>query len=1122
MGDRGRRAFALLPALVVFLLAASLLTARTASAASSDPSLKWHTAQTDHFVVYWYDGEEIIAKRILEICEPVRARVTKAVDYVPKGKTHVVLTDVTDSANGFAITIPYNSIHLFITGPTEGSSLDSYDDWLTMLLTHEFTHICHIGKIGGVPWVMRGLFGTVVSPDEIEPRWIIEGYATYQETQLTAAGRGRSTFADMLLRNAALENRWPSIDRLGGETEEWPSGYLPYIFGVEFLEHLKNTYGEEKVTAFTHATSREPFPFYPFYPRINHSAKKAFGKSFYKLWKEWKQDATEQYTNEKANLEANGLTPIEQLTHFGGTTIAPRISPDGKKIVYAAANGRENASIRTMDIDGKHDKVLISKFFADGFAWSPDGKHIAFGSQKQWKDYYYWNDIYTWSIDDSVLTRMTRGARARTPDYKPDGTELLFVVNDVSNNDLASLKVDQTVRWLTDNRDWTQYSTPRWRPDGKAVAISAWYPGGYRDVAIVGTSGQMITRVTADRFLDRDPSWTPDGKYLLFSSDRSGIPNLYAFDPGTSQYFQVTSVLGGAFQPSVSSDSKWIVFQGYTSRGYDVFRTKFDPSTWKEIGWTFDPEVWDATCTPAPKKDQSRLDRARGEGGIAAAAPPSLDGGEYLPPRPGRAAGFAGGGELPALAGAAHVGVPFSPLRAPFTPQVDALDHPGVPVVDHSVSVARPRMDARDLAALGDEPPAPGSSVSTEKVTGGGIRPSDSPDKNKGIDLSPYKPKKFHPWKTLWPRYWLPAQLYITESGAYVGAFTGGNDPLFRNSWTAYVNYNTAAGYVGGGARYFYDRFKPTFYAGGDAYVLDYGQSVYEYSALGTPGSHILDIHSTGRHYYEQHLSGTAGAYFFWRNRYFVSLFYLFDNRSAFTKLSPLTYEPFIPVKGNFAGPTIALAMDRTEAYRYSISPEKGYRVVLTGQALEPVFGSDFHKDIGTIDARYYIPFKPWPYSVLGLRAVAGVAEGDAIRPSTFRLGGAIGESVFTLATPNYYSLRGFPFFAFGGERLAIGSAEFRFPIWRANRGLGTGPVFLHMLHGSLFADTGTAWQPTTAYADVKWHTGVGAELRLDTVWYYFFPLTIRMGYSFALNNDPAGYKPGDPYGYILTLGTSF
>lgn len=91
-----------------------------------------------------------------------------------------------------------------------------------------------------------------------------------------------------------------------------------------------------------------------------------------------------------------------------------------------------------------------------------------------------------------------------------------------------------------------------------------------------------------------------------------------------------------------------------------------------------------------------------------------------------------------------------------------------------------------------------------------------------------------------------------------------------------------------------------------------------------------------------------------------------------------------------------------------------------------------------------------------------------------------------------------------------------------------------------MFADSGLAWdaEEPSAFdrtmngneelvdrlrADYEaFHTGVGGELRMDTVWYYYFPITIRLGYSFALNEDPAGYEPGDFFGLIFTLGTSF
>ncbi len=1104
-------------ALACLAAAASLFLPAPALAASLDPALKWTTAETDHFVVYWYQGEELAAQRLLQIAEPIHHKVTTALGWTPKSKTHVVLTDTTDTANGFAVAVPFNTIRLFVTAPQEGSSLENYDDWLTVLFTHELTHIVHIDKVGGMPSLLRGVFGSVIDPNQVEPRWIVEGLATYQETQLTSAGRGRASFAEMLIRAAVLADRFPPISRAGGDTEQWPGGYVPYIFGVQFWQHLRDRYGDAAIKEFTRRTGNEVFPFFPFYPRLNGHAKKAFGKSFYALWREWGQELRVRYNQEWERLSQSGLTPIERLTRHGGLVMAPRVSPDGKRVVYSSSNGQGPAAIRVMDVDGKNDKVLLEKYTADGFGWSPDSAVVAFGAEKLWQDFYLWSDIYTYSFDEKRVERKTRGARARTPEFKPDGTELVFVTNDVSNNDLATLKVDQSITWITNHTDWTQYSTPRWKPDGSVIAVSTWAQGGYRDVVLLDPKGKIVQRITADRAIDRDPTWTADGQYLLFSSDRTGIANLYAYQPSEGRYYQVTNLLHGAFQPSVTPDGAWIVFQGYDADGYDVYRTAFDPKTWREIGWTFDAEMFDATCKPPPGFQTRAPEDAGEEAEIAASNGTEPRPGSRSLPRPNpRPWDDPSDGVLAELASS-------KPERSYRGHPSDADAGTGTVATAIAAATAATATAAASSAADPAQEPVPDAREANENAAAKGGRPKNRPDKNAGVDLSNVPQKPFRPWKTLFPpRYWLPAQLYITESGLTVGAFTGGTDPLFRHGYSAWVNYNSAANFVGGGARYYNDRWRPTLYTGVDTYVVDYGQSLYELADFRESGNHLYNVHSTGEHYFEQRVVGQAGAYYYWRRKYFFSLRYLFDHRTAWTELNARTYDPFLPVAGNFAGPSFAVTLDRTEQYRWSISPAKGYRLSATVEALEPMFGSDYRKEIGTLETRAYLPVPVVKHSVLGLRAVASYAQGDDIRPNTFRLGGALGESALSFATPNYYSLRGFPFFAFGGERLLLASAEYRFPIWRVNRGIGTGPFYLRTLHGAVFADSGQAWNVDEEMSIDGFHTGVGAELRADTIWFYYFPITIRLGYAFAPTGDERGYPLGDPYGFVFTLGTSF
>src|SRR5207237_3370615 len=68
---------------------------------------------------------------------------------------------------------------------------------------------------------------------------------------------------------------------------------------------------------------------------------------------------------------------------------------------------------------------------------------------------------------------------------------------------------------------------------------------------------------------------------VLWSSDRTGIYNIFALEVATGRTFQVTNVLGGAFQPVVSPDRRTLVFTGFSAVGYDLCTIPYAPDTWK-------------------------------------------------------------------------------------------------------------------------------------------------------------------------------------------------------------------------------------------------------------------------------------------------------------------------------------------------------------------------------------------------------------------------------------------------------------------------------------------------------------------------------------------------------------
>ena len=132
------------------------------SAFAVDPGLDWKTVESEHLYVHFADGNKALAERTLAITETVHQQLTKKLNWNPREKTHIVLSDETDQPNGFATPIFFNRTVLFLAPPTSVNTLEDFDDWLTTLITHEYTHIVHLDKSAGSPEYLRNIFGRFV------------------------------------------------------------------------------------------------------------------------------------------------------------------------------------------------------------------------------------------------------------------------------------------------------------------------------------------------------------------------------------------------------------------------------------------------------------------------------------------------------------------------------------------------------------------------------------------------------------------------------------------------------------------------------------------------------------------------------------------------------------------------------------------------------------------------------------------------------------------------------------------------------------------------------------------------------------------------------------------------
>lgn len=545
-----------------------------------DPSLKWKTLETPHFSIHFHDGLEEIAKRFAPMAEEVHEKLIPIIKHKPDLKTNVLLLDTADYGNGWATVFLDPEVTLYLTDWSTNLNPSKYDIWLKFLFTHEYTHILHLDIVEGGASLFKFLFGRVIFPNALEPEFIIEGLATYMETKHTQAGRGRDPRWDMMMRMDILEDNIKSIDQAAVNTVLWPMGHLRYIYGVEFLKYLAETYGEDKLITLTHIYGDFLFSY-----GIDGAFLFLYRKSLSMLWNEWLDHLREKYRKQRDGL--GKLTEPKLITRFGYYNLKPKWSKDSNLIFYQQNNADVYPNIRAVDPkSGRDEKIFEGKVFANNLSLDPTGKKLLFSKFNTYKNYYSYRDLYIFDLGKRKLSRLTEGMRVGDADFSPEGSQIVFVKNEKGTQSLMIMGNDgSNPRLLCSYEANVQYFSPRWSPDGKRIAVAKWTPGGEQKIYLVDPETGKQERLTYEKDLtsEANPSFSPDGNYLFFDSDRTGIVNLYAYHLKSKRLFQVTNVLGGAMMPDVSPDGEKIAYVSYSSKGYDIAVMEVEPDEWKEV-----------------------------------------------------------------------------------------------------------------------------------------------------------------------------------------------------------------------------------------------------------------------------------------------------------------------------------------------------------------------------------------------------------------------------------------------------------------------------------------------------------------------------------------------------------
>ncbi len=592
----------------------SLLLALPQSALASggfDPAAHLETIETEHFRIV-YDAAEgrEAALEIARIAEEVRARVLDTLGVPGPPRYDILLFDNHDYANGSSSGYPGNTMRFYLTAPAPpaGGSSDISDmvgdTWFRILFTHEFAHAVHLGRFTGWTKIWRWL--THGHPFHlIYPGWFIEGYAVALETSLTPGGRAASSTTRMFLRTDVLAGRLLQIGAWGN-VQGWPGPGSRYLYGGAFLGYVADRFGDESLQRIIDATNAQV----PYLDDIRLDAvadlvsdlggngerfrplragglergfQRAVGLPLSTVLHDWTMALTRASLQIQETVAASGESRVVRLSFDGGRTESPAFLPGGASLVYTAGPDSGLNGIKVVGTEGGNARLLVARSGIDGrIAVFPDRNRIVY-SRFYRRDQpgarsTYRMDLFAFDLDTGRETRLTHGLRAADPAISPDGTWIFAVVRERGLTRLVRMDADgsNVTNVLIPDRRF-QLSTPAVSPDGRRIAFSLLIQ---QDPPATARYTIGLANVNGDRFeildgpgVNREPTWI-DADHLLFSSDRTGIYNLYAIDLRSGQVRAVTNVTTGAFQPRVypGEDGPVVVFRGYSSAGFDIYR----------------------------------------------------------------------------------------------------------------------------------------------------------------------------------------------------------------------------------------------------------------------------------------------------------------------------------------------------------------------------------------------------------------------------------------------------------------------------------------------------------------------------------------------------------------------
>lgn len=467
---------------------------------------EWNILQTEHFQIYFYNESQELAEIGANYAE-------ESYKFLQQKFNH-----------SLADTVPiifYSSpLHFKETNTTPGFIPDGVGGFFEFIkgrvvipfegslfqfkhvIRHELTHVFMTSKINNILRLHRK------TSDQSPPLWFTEGLAEFFSAKW-------DTQAEMVLKDAVLSGYISGLDNW----ERFYGTYFMYKLGQNILEYIAENYGEEKILQLVENFWIDE--------NFSNVMKETIGKDYLQFDNEYLYHLEKKYFPQLKDYDnPSNVTRDIYSESFAHKPVFTDFN--GNKEVYYIGNKTGFTSIYKLNLrPGSSPELVVEgessddleqfHFFRTGMDISESG-FLAFVTQKGNSDALHILDTRTKKI-----------------------------ISDYSFKNIVSI------------------GSPSWSSDGKYLVFSASDFGGRTDLYTLELASDKIRRLTNDYYDDRDPDISPDGNFIVFSSDRTTYGkdnsyNLFLMDLHSGNIDYLTIGNQTDYSPHFSPDGTKIIF----------------------------------------------------------------------------------------------------------------------------------------------------------------------------------------------------------------------------------------------------------------------------------------------------------------------------------------------------------------------------------------------------------------------------------------------------------------------------------------------------------------------------------------------------------------------------------